>query len=202
MGKIPSLTYTFPLELDRLRRQHEYYEEEILMTRLLLMGHPDVYATEYGIVAGDDPAQAQAAESFVPLVLSVNASDPTTVDVAPGIAVTKTGVWLELRDHIRQVSLAQPGTDIPNVIFARYLLDAAPDEPNSYGDIGSPYTLRIGDPLDPSPCCLQGGKTEMVPEQGVWRLPLDASHHRLRVFDPRLRGNLAAHIGEHFLCRL
>lgn len=150
MGSIPALEYTIHHSTDRLRRQHLYYEEEILKTRALFMGDveadPDL-SVSYGIVSATDPT-THLAGSTDPLVVSVNAQNQLTVDVNPGTAVMSSGCWVELHSTVRQVSLAESGVDVPNVVYLQYLLDLAPDEPNDFLQPVPPYTVRVGDQLN------------------------------------------------------
>lgn len=150
MGNIPSLTYTIHHSTDRLRRQHDYYEEEILKTRKLVMGDSTAdanLAEQYGIVSASDPS-AHAVGSTDPLSVGVNAQNQLTVDVNPGTVVMKSGCWVELHTIIRQVAITETGLNIPNVVYCQYLLDLASDEPNRFDDPVTPYTVRVGDPLD------------------------------------------------------
>lgn len=152
MGDLPSLAYTIHHSTDRLKRQHEYYQQEILKTRTLLMGDsaadPNL-VVQAGIVSADDPT-THVAGSTSPLAVSVNASNQLTVDVNTGTAVMPSGCWVEIHSTIRQVALAETGTNVPNVIYLQYLLDNAPDEPNEFQQLVTPYTLRVGDPDDNS----------------------------------------------------
>lgn len=150
MSVLPSLTYTIHHSTDRLRRQHNYYEEEILKTRVLLMGDNEAdpsLTTQFGIVSATDPT-AHAVGGTEPLAVAVNAQNQLTVDVNPGTAVMRSGCWIELHEIIRQVSIAETGLNVPNVVYLQYLLDDAPDEPNRFNDPVTPYTVRVGDPVD------------------------------------------------------
>lgn len=135
------------MSLDRLRRQHLYYEQEILMTRKLAFGYPDVTTPEPGVVSGDDPASHMPGGSD-PLAVSVNATNQNTVDVNPGVAVFLSGVFLELHDTVRQVALADQSVGVPNVVYLEYHLADATLQLNDYTETPSPYTMRIGEDAD------------------------------------------------------
>lgn len=148
MGKLPGLTYTIHHSTDRLRRQQDYVEQEIIMTRKLMMGSSDIGLTAaYGVVAPTDPT-AHTAGSTDPLAVSVNANNQLTIDVNPGVAVMQSGVWIQVHNIVRQIQLASTAVGVPNVVFLRYLLDVAPVEQNDFLEFVSPYTLRVGDPID------------------------------------------------------
>lgn len=148
MGKLPGLTYTIHHSTDRLRRQQDYVEQEMLMTRKLLMGSADLGLTaSFGLVAPTDPT-AHTAGSTDPLAVSINASNQLTIDVNPGTAVMRSGVWITVHAIVRQTQLASTAVGVPNVVFLRYLLDSAPVEQNDFQEFVSPYTLRVGDPID------------------------------------------------------
>ncbi len=150
MGNIPSLSYTIHHSTDRLRRQHAYYEEEILKSRKLLMGDSDAdvnLTAQFGIVSATDPT-THLVGGTDPLSVGVNGQNQLTVDVAPGTVVMRSGCWIELHTIIRQINISETGLNVPNVVYCQYLLDTAPDEVNRFTDPVSPYTLRVGDPLD------------------------------------------------------
>jgi len=150
MGSLPALTYTIHHSTDRLRRQHLYYEQEIIKTRQLMMGDETAdanLAVHYGVVSSTDPATHAVGSTF-PLAVAVNAQNQLTLDVNPGTAVMKSGCWIELNDIVRQVAVAETGVNIPNVVYLQYLLDSAPSEPNRFDDPVVPYTVRVGDVLD------------------------------------------------------
>jgi len=152
MGDIPSLNYTIHHSIDRLQRQHQYYQEEILKTRALVMGDsaadPNLGVSN-GIVSATDPTTHLAGGNS-PLAVSVNATNQLTVDVNPGTAVMASGCWVELHNTVRQVALANSAIGAPNVVYLQYFLDSAPVAPNRFEDLVSPYTLRVGDQLNDS----------------------------------------------------
>jgi hypothetical protein len=148
MGSIPALNYTIRHSLNRLAKQHLYYEEELLTTRKLLFGYPGIAAvSQNGVVSPTDPA-GNTAGSSSPLVVSVNSQNQLTVDVNPGMGVFLSGVWLELHTIQRQIALADTTTGVPNVVYLKYLLEDAPLSVNDALQTVIPYTLRIGDPIE------------------------------------------------------
>lgn len=150
MADIPALNYTIHHAIDRLLKQHDYYQQELLKTRAFMIGDTDAdpnLVANYGVISASDPA-THLAGGTDPLAVSVNAENQLTIDVNPGTAVMPSGCWISLHSAIRQVTLAESAVDTPNVIYLQYLLDTAPDEPNRFQDLVSPYTLRIGDQLN------------------------------------------------------
>ena len=150
MGNIPALQYTVHHSLDRLRRQHNYYENEILATRKFMFGNADAdpnISASYGIVSASNPTTHLAGDTS-PLAVSVNLNNQLTVDVRPGFAIFRSGVYLELHNTVQQVTLADTSVNTPNVVYLYYVLDAAPPVPNRFQQSVIPYTVRIGDPLD------------------------------------------------------
>ncbi len=150
MGHIPALTYTIRHSLDRLKRQHLYYEEEILKTRQLVFGMPGIVTTpSYGVVSGTDPV-GHITGSTDPLVVTVNSIVPTTVDVNPGTLVFRSGVWMDLHAIVRQIALADPTVGIANVVYVQYQLEDAPLSLNDANQLVVPHTMRIGGTIDTS----------------------------------------------------
>ena len=76
--------------------------------------------------------------------MAINATNPESVDVSPGIAVTRSGMWIKITDYVRSVELADTTVGVQNVIYARYILDQADDEINEYNDPVVPFTMRPG----------------------------------------------------------
>jgi hypothetical protein len=148
MGNIPSITYTIRHSLDRLQRQHRYYEQEILKSRQLTFGLPGtITSPSHGIVSQTDPA-GHTAGSTNPLVVSPNATITSTVDVNLGTLVFNSGVWLELHGVVRQISLADPAVGTPNVVYLQYRLENANLSLNDGLQPVVPHTMRIADTID------------------------------------------------------
>jgi hypothetical protein len=148
MGNLPSLTYTIRHTLDRLQREHAYYQEEILVGRQLMFGLPGVATvSNNGVVSADDPASHLPGGSS-PLAVSINSSITSTVDINPGYAVFNSGCWVELHDIVRQIQLADPTTGLPNVVYLQYRLEDATLTLNDGLQPVVAYTMRIGDPID------------------------------------------------------
>ncbi len=142
--EIPGLSWKIRQSLDRLMYQSEVYNQEFIERLKLVFGHPD-YVTDptFGIVTDTDPAEA-LPNSTDPLAVTPNGVVDLSVDINPGMAVTKTGVWIQLNDHIRQVDLADFTVNIPNVIALQYVVASASPEVNRYGQAVPPYTVRPG----------------------------------------------------------
>lgn len=144
MADIPGLNFNIRQSLDRLRYQANVYNEEFVQRLLLVMGHPDAgIDTEYGVVAPVDPAATTVADT-TPFGMRANATNTDMVDVNPGIAVTRSAMWMKLTEHARNIELADSSVGVSNVVYIRYLLDIADDEINDFNDPVSPFTMRIG----------------------------------------------------------
>ncbi len=144
MSEIPGLNFNIRQASDRLRYQADVYNEEFVQRLLLAMGHPDAgIDTEYGIVAPNDPASTTTADTS-PFGMQANAVNPDMVDVSPGMAVTRSAMWMKLTEHARNIELADASIGVSNVVYIRYLLDVATDEVNDFNDPVSPFTMRIG----------------------------------------------------------
>ena len=146
MNKIPGLTYTITHSTDRLRRQQEYVEDEIITSRKLVFGHPAIISNpSFGIVSDQDPTSHVSGGSD-PLAVSLNLTDQTTVDINPGIVVFESGSYIEIHDIVRGVVLDDPSVGIPNIIYIRFLLAPGDPVPNFYKQtVVTPYTYRFGD---------------------------------------------------------
>jgi hypothetical protein len=149
MGSIPALRYTIRHSLDRLQRQHLYYEQEILTSRKLMFGMPGITTSFYGVVSGTDPT-SHVSSSSDPLVVSENSQNTLTVDVNPGYGVFLSGVWIQLHAAQLQIALADTTPGVPNVVFLQYILDTAVNSLNDGLQPVSPYTFRIGGTIDTS----------------------------------------------------
>lgn len=145
MSDIPGINYTIRQSLDRLKYQASVYNEEFVQRLLLVMGHPDWYVnTAYGIVSEANPESAVAGSTGVPLTVSINNTNSETVDISPGMAVTKSSMLIFLPDYARQIELADPSVGITNVVYLRYVLDPADSQINDYFDAVTPVTYRPG----------------------------------------------------------
>ncbi|MGW8181551.1 MAG: hypothetical protein ACWGQW_22710, partial [bacterium] len=144
---LPGINYVIRQSLDRLMYQASIYEEEFVQRLLLAMGHPDYFTdTSFGIVSEVDPGTAVPGSTGVPLTVSANTNSPETVDVSPGMVVTKDAMWIIIPDYVRQIELADPTVGITNVVFLRYVLDPADTQLNDYLDAVVPVTYRPGSP--------------------------------------------------------
>jgi len=143
--QIPGLSFAIRQSLDRLLYQHKIYNQEFVERLLLLMGHPNYFTnTSYGVVTPVNPQSAVPLDSN-PLTVSINGTDLLTVDINPGMAVTRSGMWVVLQDYVRNVTLADVTTNIPNIIYVKYItVDASPLEVNDYKAPVVPYTKRPG----------------------------------------------------------
>jgi len=147
MAIIPGINYTIRQSLDRLQYQASVYNEEFVQRIQLMMGHPDYFTTtSFGIVSEPDPGTAVPGTTTVPLTVSVNSTNEETLDISPGMVVTKSGMWILLPDYIRQVELADPSVGVTNVVYLRYVVDPADTQLNDYFDAVIPVTYRPSSP--------------------------------------------------------
>ena len=147
MADIPSLNWTIRHALDRLNRQHNVYNDEFLERLRLVFGHPDWFGTvsSWGVVDPVDPAGALAGDASRPLVVSANATNQLSIDVNPGMAVTKSGVWIRITDFVRQISLSDPLQNVTNVVYLRYILTESSPALNDKKELVTAFTTRIPD---------------------------------------------------------
>jgi len=147
MARIPGLTFAKKQSLDRLLYEHDILEQELIQRLLLTMGHPDyITTTTYGVVSENDPAGANASDGDY-LAVAENGNSPLTLDINPGMAVFKSGVWCILTDYVRGIALADQSVGINNIVYLQYTLQAGPPTQNKYYQNVSPYYMRIGGPL-------------------------------------------------------
>jgi hypothetical protein len=146
MADIPGLEFSIRQSLDRLEWQYSVYNEEFIQRLLLVMGHPLYFtSTAYGVVAEVDPTSNLAGGSQ-PLVVSANASpNPTSVDINPGMAVTRSGMWIYIPDFIRNIELADSTEGVANVVYVQYSLQSSDLQENDFKEWVSPLNTRIGD---------------------------------------------------------
>jgi hypothetical protein len=128
---IPSLSWAIRQTLDSEEWQFSVYNEEFLQRLQLLMGHPDYFTdSSFGVVSPTNPS-SHTAGSAEPLVVSRTSGPQTlTVDINPGLAVTKSGVWILLLNHVRQIPLADTTLGEPNVVYLDYTLQPADERLN------------------------------------------------------------------------
>jgi len=146
LWNIPTLEFSIRHALDGDSWQAGIYNEEFVQRLKLLFGHPDYFTTSaFGVVAPANPTAATAGSAY-PLVVSRNSTPQAlTVDVNPGLAVTKSGLWILLSDYVRQVNLADTSPWVPNVVYLAYSLQSAPLQQNDFEEWVTPIEARIGD---------------------------------------------------------
>ena len=142
--EIPGLTFMIRQSLDRDKYQAQVYNQEFIERLKLVFGHPDyVTLPSYGIVTDSDPTNALPGTNDS-LAVTTNSTLELSVDINPGMAVTKSGVWIRLNEHIRQIDLADSSLNIPNVLFLQYVVTSASPEVNAYSQPVPPFTVRPG----------------------------------------------------------
>jgi hypothetical protein len=144
MALIPHLDNTIRPALDRLNWWQDIVDEELRVRLQLCMGHPDFFASpHYGVVSDTDPA-ADLSGGTGNLAVSASSGTTTSVDVNPGMAVTKSGVWMRLSSIVRQIQLADPTPGIANVIYLAYGLQSATIQLNDWDEWVVPVSARYG----------------------------------------------------------
>lgn len=115
-----------PITLDLLEFERTAFIDEILRRTRLLFGEVDPGLNRYGIVDSLDPRAALPSDTSRPLVVSVNATDPATVDVSPGTAVFQSGEVVVLQSGASRVAVPG-GVGTKSVVFLRFSeLELAP----------------------------------------------------------------------------
>ncbi len=115
-----------PITLDLLEFERQAFIDEILKRTRLLFGEIDSTLNRYGIVDSEDPRTALPSETTRPLVVSINSSDPATVDVSPGTAVFASGEVIFLENGASRIAVPG-GIGTKSVVFLRFSeLEAGP----------------------------------------------------------------------------
>jgi len=142
--ELPGLTFMIRQSLDRQKYQAQVYNQEFIERLKLVFGHPDyVMFPSYGIVTDKDPADALPGTTD-PLAITTNSTLELSIDINPGMAVTKSGVWIKLHDYVRQIDLQDISANIPNIVFLQYVVTSASPEVNGYNQPVPPFTVRPG----------------------------------------------------------
>lgn len=177
-SSIPSISYAIRQSMDRLQYQHDIYNQEFKERLKLVFGHPD-YISEpsYGVVSNSNPSSTLAG-SGDPLAVSINATSTLTVDINPGMAVNRNGMWMLLTSHVRQKELDDPAIGVFNVVYMRYVTSLANPEVNDYFQEIIPYTVRPGG-LDVPP------SVQMLSEESA-QIVIDTVDTYLQ-YDPDIR---------------
>jgi len=129
---LPGNNYNAPVGNKDMRFEQGIYRDEFLERMRLLFGHPDyLTVASWGIVAETDPAASSVSSG--PLWVTASTTD-LTVSVTPGIAVTKSGHWINLTAEQSTVSMSTVETGGQNVVTIKFSTKD-PDErsPNEFG---------------------------------------------------------------------
>ncbi|MFA5750082.1 MAG: hypothetical protein WC895_02585 [Candidatus Shapirobacteria bacterium] len=112
--------YDAPQTYDNLDFEQAVYTEEILERfKLLFAASLSLGRVWHGIVAVEDPAIAQESDNL-PLVVKLNDSDPTKIDILPGIAVTPSGHRIVVNATVLGVDLATTTDGGVNIVYLEY----------------------------------------------------------------------------------
>jgi len=115
-----------PITLDLLEFERDVVIDEILRRTRLMFGEVDPTLNRYGIVDSRDPRTALPSDTSRPLVVSVNAIDPATIDVSPGTAVFQSGEVVILEDGASRIAVPG-GIGTKSVVYLRFSeLELAP----------------------------------------------------------------------------
>jgi len=127
-----------PITLDLLEFEREAFIDDILKRTRLMFGEIDPTLNRYGIVDSLDPRTALSSETSRPLVVSVNATDPATVDISPGTAVFQSGEVIVLSEGATRVAVPG-GVGTKSVVFLRFSeLEQGPRLTN-FGTLANTY---------------------------------------------------------------
>lgn len=126
----PGANYNAPVGNDDLKFEQQVYKAEFLERMRLVFGHPDyIAASSWGIVTDTDPTAVTLGQ-LEPLM--VEAVD-LTVNVSPGIAVTKSGHRIVITSSVIGKQMASTDADAINVVAAKYVLATPTEEsPTEY----------------------------------------------------------------------
>jgi hypothetical protein len=84
------ILFPAPITLDLLEYEREVWIDEILKRTTLMFGGIDPEVNAFGIVDKQDPSSALTSDTR-PFAVSINPTDPATVDVQGGTAVFQSG---------------------------------------------------------------------------------------------------------------
>jgi len=162
--EIPGLTWKIRQSLDRQAYQAEVYNQEFIERLQVVFGHPDyVSVPTYGIITDTNPTDA-LPNTTDHLAVTTNATVDTSVDINPGMVVTQSGVWIKIKEHIRQIDLASVEIGVPNIVFLQYVIISASPEVNRYNQPVSPYTVRPGGTLPADSNVINNASVQVVVE--------------------------------------
>jgi hypothetical protein len=108
-----------PITLDLLEFERQAFIDEILKRTRLLFGEVDPTLNRYGIVDSRDPRTALSSDTTRPLVVSVNVTDPATIDVSPGTAVFQSGEVIVLENGASRIAVPG-GIGTKSVVFLKF----------------------------------------------------------------------------------
>lgn len=126
------LNFTAQQSLEDLEFQQDVYTEEFLERMKLVFGSS--YDTaQWGIVDEEDPTAAQTSDTR-PLIVRVNSTITSTIDVLAGIAVDSTGERIVLTAPQEQIALADGASGAVNVVYLRYATEGTETVINRYNE--------------------------------------------------------------------
>jgi len=157
--------------------QAQIYNQEFVERLKLVFGHPDYFTfPNNGVVDEVDPQSAVAGGSR-PLTVSINLEDHLAVDVAPGMCVTESGMWMVLTEYARNIALANTALNIANVVYLEYKLVDGPLEVNDEKKPVVTFTQRPEEDPDVSKDYIVGVATvtdylDLQPSVRLERVPI------------------------------
>src|SRR5690242_1724276 len=116
-SKLPGLNWeTGPGPRDLEYLLDTVFADEQRQRLQLAMAMYRVAGPAYGVVDEANPRSASAG-SGRPLVVQPNAGNPLSIDILPGIAVTKAGNIIVISESLFGILLATTAQDTPNVVL-------------------------------------------------------------------------------------
>lgn len=129
-----------PLTLEELDTWNAVLDDELRMRLQLAFASQSAANTGFGIVDALDPTKATVT-SESPLGVSVNTSNPTTVDVNAGTVVFPNGEIVPVNKLVQQFTLASTAGNSKNVVFVYFSEQDSEEKGLTRGDVLTP--LRV-----------------------------------------------------------
>lgn len=115
-----------PITLDLLEFERTAFIDEILTRTRLMFGEVDPTLNRFGIVDKRNPRTALPSDTTRPLVVTVNITDPSTIDVSPGTVVFQSGEVVVLSAGASRISVPG-GVGTRSVVYLKFSeLEAGP----------------------------------------------------------------------------
>jgi len=138
---LPTVNFDANPGLDEFQYLHETYSQEFRYRSQI--------SSVYGIVdVSQDPASAPF-NAGRPLLVTVSAINPQTIDIAPGFAITPSNLMVHLDSSVTSVPLPNLGADKVFVVAAEYTLVSS--EQQRINRFGTLTEVRLERPSNTPP---------------------------------------------------